>query len=72
VVSDLCQWEIDWVNAHPEKYEGVLHRTSVIRLITNRYELKAAQDNVVLFAKTAPNRAAVQALAMVELIHLTP
>lgn len=45
-MSDLCQWEIDWIRSHPEMYEGPTHVKAAIRLVTNRYTLKRAQTTV--------------------------
>lgn len=36
-MSKSLQWELDWIDAHPECYEGPLHRELVKRNITARY-----------------------------------
>lgn len=32
------EWELQWIDGHPEYYEGPMHRAAVKRFITSRYE----------------------------------
>lgn len=36
-MSRALQWELDWVDANPDRYEGPWHRELVKRSITARY-----------------------------------
>lgn len=72
-MNELCQWEINWINSHPERYEGPLHQKAVIRLITNKYALKAAQqkvDKIINDENMSTGR--TLAVAFNELMLLTP
>lgn len=36
-MNKQLEWEIKWINNHPELYEGEYHQKAVINNITNRY-----------------------------------
>jgi len=61
-MNDLLQWEIDWINAHPELYEGPWHRKAVIGNITKMYQLREVKKFIDHFAKKEiPDVATTQA-----------
>jgi len=48
-MNELLQWEIDWINAHPERYEGTMHRKAVIGNITKMYQLREVKKFIKHF-----------------------
>jgi len=50
-MNDLLQWEIDWINAHPEHYEGPMHMKAVIGNVTKMYHIREVRKFIKHFTK---------------------
>lgn len=58
----LMQWEIDWINNNPDRYEGPTHQKAVIENIKKNYFLKEAKKLMTKFKEfhSTGNRLALE------------
>lgn len=49
-MSNALQWELDWVDTNPDRYEGPLHRECVKRNIKARYAANQLFKGEVVYA----------------------
>lgn len=48
---NALEWELNWIDNNPDRYEGPLHREAVKRFITERYEQKGLIKGDVVYLK---------------------
>ena len=48
-MSNLLEWEINWIDNHPELYKTEQHRSHVIECIKKRYFINAVKRLVKQF-----------------------
>lgn len=51
-MSKSLEWELQWIDDHPEFYEGPMHREAVKRFITTRYNDSKLIKGVVRYVET--------------------
>ncbi len=51
-MNNQLQWEIDWINSHPEGYDGPMHQKAVIGNITKRYNANETKRLIKQFKDT--------------------
>ena len=56
-MSILLQAEIDWVNDHPELYEGEWHQRAIIGNISKMYYIREVKKLISKYEETRTSKA---------------